>query len=39
MFTDALQQLADHKGLSPARLLSQLQLDGEGFEPCEDWRC
>ncbi|MBL6801139.1 MAG: nickel pincer cofactor biosynthesis protein LarC [Synechococcus sp. BS307-5m-G37] len=36
---DALQQLADHKGLSPARLLSQLQLDGEGFEPCEDWRC
>ena len=36
---DALQQLADQSGLSPSRLLSQLQLDGEGFEPCEDWRC
>jgi len=36
---DALQQLADQSGLSPPRLLSQLRLDGDGFEPCEDWRC
>ena len=36
---DALQQLADQSGLSPSRLLSQLRLDGDGFQPCEDWRC
>ena len=36
---DALQQLADQSGLTPSRLLSQLRLDGDGFEPCEDWRC
>ena len=36
---DALQQLADRSGLPPSRLLSQLRLDGDGFEPCEDWRC
>ncbi|MGB1196487.1 MAG: nickel pincer cofactor biosynthesis protein LarC [Synechococcus sp.] len=36
---DALQQLADQSGLSPSRLLSQLRLDADGFQPCEDWRC
>jgi len=36
---DALQQLADQNGLSPSRLLSQLRLDADGFQPCEDWRC
>lgn len=36
---DALQQLADRSGFSPSRLLSQLRLNEEGFEPCEDWRC
>ena len=30
---DALQQLADQSSLTPSRLLSQLRLDGDGFEP------
>lgn len=36
---DALQAMAEKSGLSPSRLLGELRLDGEGFEPSEEWQC